>query len=351
MSVSERVEKGNLTVEHNLRVNGWLIARNLMNPIIGIFRDEETLRKAYPYPRPGQAALVGTTIPADLWMVDEDGNWYDTGEKSGELYVVSDGDSGGSTGGETSGGNCDCEPSESVIGEYLPLSGGTISGNVEPDEAAKVRLGSSKKYFNETYTKTSYVHKLHLSSNIENQESGDSSIGQLDKAFDRAYINLLFCRTIYHNEDDYNGTSIGYPTSPFYQAYIRKMWLNELIPYTGTKQDDQWGDTKIGSSSISSYDHAYIKELHETSDERFKDNITDIAELTLDNIADAPVVEFSWKKNGRKSFGTIAQYWKKIFPSAVDEDDEGYLSIDYGKLALVCVVMLARILRRIIGKQ
>lgn len=123
---------------------------------------------------------------------------------------------------------------------------------------------------------------------------------------------------------------------------------------------------------------------HETSsDIRLKSNIID-KEVNLIDIANAPVIDYTMKietpiakneyvdsadvdeqtvsnkvrttsadiKNAEtvqevevtelQCTGSIAQYWKEILPNCVSEDKDGMLSMQYGNIALVSVISLAR---------
>lgn len=84
------------------------------------------------------------------------------------------------------------------------------------------------------------------------------------------------------------------------------------------------------------------------SDER-KKIVSKEMVLDLDKIADAPSVLFKWKDQHEETehVGTIAQYWQKVMPQVVCEDQEGNLSMQYGTAALVAVISVARELREI----
>ena len=80
-----------------------------------------------------------------------------------------------------------------------------------------------------------------------------------------------------------------------------------------------------------------------TSDENLKDIVENFT-LSLKDIADAPLVKFTWKdkNDDRINVGSIAQYWNNILPEAVDMGEDGTLSMDYSKLALSSAISLAR---------
>ena len=84
-----------------------------------------------------------------------------------------------------------------------------------------------------------------------------------------------------------------------------------------------------------------------TSDERKKNIISRELSLTLEQIADAPAVRFTWKDNEfikGDQVGSIAQYWQDVLPEAVIEgnDEESTLSLQYGVAAMISAITTAR---------
>lgn len=77
---------GDALINHNLVVKGWVDAPNIKGPLKGMYASEETLNAAYPRPMPGWFALVGNTLPADVYRVER-GKWIPTGEKGGEFNL------------------------------------------------------------------------------------------------------------------------------------------------------------------------------------------------------------------------------------------------------------------------
>lgn len=80
---------GDMSVGHNLIVKGWLEAPNIKGPLKGLYASEATLKAAYPDPEPGWYALIGNTLPAEVWRVDN-GDWAPTGETGGEFTLWPD---------------------------------------------------------------------------------------------------------------------------------------------------------------------------------------------------------------------------------------------------------------------
>lgn len=60
--------RGSATIGHNLKVEGWLDAPNVKGPNKGLFKTAVQLREAYPNPHEGWWALVGDTLPAQVYM-------------------------------------------------------------------------------------------------------------------------------------------------------------------------------------------------------------------------------------------------------------------------------------------
>ena len=78
-----------------------------------------------------------------------------------------------------------------------------------------------------------------------------------------------------------------------------------------------------------------------SSDLRLK---TDFRNLDLDirDIASAPCVEFTWRKDGARDLGSIAQHFEKINPLFTPKDPEGKLTLQYGKTAMLYLIPTAR---------
>ena len=77
-----------------------------------------------------------------------------------------------------------------------------------------------------------------------------------------------------------------------------------------------------------------------SSDARLKNIIRDACP-TVEDVADAPAVEFAWKKDGSRAVGSIAQYWQGVLPQAVHEE-RGYLAMQYDVIAMLASIANAR---------
>ena len=77
--------RGSATVGHDLRVKGRLFidSGNIDDSFKGLFTSLAKLQEKYPVPQSGWNALVGTSLPAAVY-VEEGGEWVATGENAGE---------------------------------------------------------------------------------------------------------------------------------------------------------------------------------------------------------------------------------------------------------------------------
>lgn len=70
--------------------------------------------------------------------------------------------------------------------------------------------------------------------------------------------------------------------------------------------------------------------FYATSDKRLKENIKEF--IPQKSILDLPVVEFDFKDSGEHTIGCLAQDLQEICPQIVNENANGYLSINEGKI-------------------
>lgn len=76
----------------------------------------------------------------------------------------------------------------------------------------------------------------------------------------------------------------------------------------------------------------------EKSDVRLK-NIIGNAEFDIDKILNLSIIYFTFKddKDNKQQLGVIAQEIAQICPEIVTKDKDGYLSVDYAKMSLLCL--------------
>ena len=128
-------------------------------------------------------------------------------------------------------------------------------------------------------------------------------------------------------------------------AYTSDGWSNSFVAFEVLPN----GNIGIGTRSPS-YKLHVAGTIYATgaitalSDARKKD-ITGEADVSVEQIAHAPAVQFLWKDKERRKdgnqVGTLAQYWKTVLPEVVS-DKGGELSMQYGVTALVSAIITAR---------
>jgi len=72
------------------------------------------------------------------------------------------------------------------------------------------------------------------------------------------------------------------------------------------------------------------------SDERLKTDVSPI-QGGLDTVNNLKAVNFTWKKDGSRDFGFMAQQLKQVVPQAVHGTEEGLYGVDYGRLSAILV--------------
>lgn len=136
---------------------------------------------------------------------------------------------------------------------------------------------------------------------------------------------------------------------------IKNSWLNGIIVSCPNMEileiqsgnvspaPSQAGNINLGTTT-SRWNIIYAKNaLNTSSDLRLKTVLRDIP-LTVEQVAAAPSFLYRWKngKDGRAYAGSAAQYWQQVLPEAVLKGEDGYLSMEYDRLALAAAITTAR---------
>lgn len=181
---------------------------------------------------------------------------------------------------------------------YLPLSGGSVSGNITPSANASYNLGSSSLWWNRIYTRyidTASGYNLRICTAGTERLSITASSGNV---------------------------GIG-TTSPSYKLHVN-------------------GTLGAGNTSVSNLEsEGYVSAL---SDIRKKEVVEYMDGLTIEQIAEAPIIKFTWKERPEEGLqvGSIAQYWQEILPQSVHTTHDGFLSFAESRAALVGTISNSR---------
>ena len=278
---------------------------------------------------------------------------------------------------------------------YLPLSGGTMSGGIKFSNNVEIKNKNdiTQIHINEAYAifgygnppnqiptyidgyevnlrcgssyttaikcnssgnvgigTTSPVYQLHVGGNIAIGNNGSNArIGTPYSVNDNNIYNYI---TFYGNGegDSHHDGSI---------IYTAGKWTSDVAGYSttvchrfdvfvGTAMSINNGGYIGMGTTAPSYKLHVSGSIYATggitsaSDERMKNVIGD-TKLSLEQIANAPAVKFTWKDSHEEGeqVGTIAQYWQSVLPQVV-KDKSGELSLQYGVTALISSITTAR---------
>lgn len=127
-----------------------------------------------------------------------------------------------------------------------------------------------------------------------------------------------------------------------------------LIGTNGTNTFLMRGNVGLGTTSPS-YKLHVSGQIYSTggftflSDSRKKNIIDHDVQLSVDDIANAPLIHYTLKDDPEKRVrvGSIAQYWKRVLPESVNHAEDGTLSMNYDLQAHASVIVLARKVREL----
>ena len=206
----------------------------------------------------------------------------------------------------------------------------TITASLSGNASSATKLATARTLWGQSFNGTSNV-------------SGDIIMGTGKLRFE----NMGNCR-VYNGSSDISPTVGGALANLVIDSWYGISFTTQC---TGTYQ----GKTSVGidarSGKVSAvllyaktgvYSDGYVsaKGQNTSSDLRLKDVLGSVT-LPLERIAKAPIFNFRWKDGSGESAGSSAQYWRSALPAAVRERD-GYLEMQYGNIALISAVAIAR---------
>lgn len=99
--------------------------------------------------------------------------------------------------------------------------------------------------------------------------------------------------------------------------------------------------TSIGTATLTATGKITCQSLTQTSDMRLK-NVVRPMDLSVEAIAKAPSFIHQWKRDGTFDLGSSAQYWAEMSSLFTPRDKDGFLTMQYGKAALLSAIAIAR---------
>lgn len=132
-----------------------------------------------------------------------------------------------------------------------------------------------------------------------------------------------------------------YTNEPLHTTSISGMGISMYVE--GQAQNQVYIDSG-GAITVSG--NMYATSFQQTSDRNLKDIVSDTT-LTVEQVANAPAVNFTWKKdaedeNKKQNVGTIAQYWQVVLPEVVGEAEDGTLTMQYSNAAMISAIATAK---------
>ena len=129
------------------------------------------------------------------------------------------------------------------------------------------------------------------------------------------------------------------------EIYGSNAYLYNRVYFAGKTAFIEWDASEEGLHfNTGIFSDAYMSAggVSTSSDARLKKNLQDV-KLTVDQIARARAVTFDWMDESKGSgAGTIAQDWEDLIPQNVHRWAGDMLSIEYGNIALISAIVIAR---------
>lgn len=269
-------------------------------------------------------------------------------------------------------------------GKFLPLAGGTMTGDINMTRggslasATKIKWGSSYLSGNNSGTvgmrlSGTDVFSIRSLSNTSLGLSISSESVNVDNVLNISGVNEDGKRGVrIHQNGNYSQIYFGCTTDSGYEA---GMWTIDLatsygMRFRGTSSTSSTsrsnyiviayggnvgigvtspnyklhvdGTLGAGNTSVANLEsEGYVSAL---SDIRKKEVLEYMDGLTIEQIAEAPIIKFLWKERPEDGLqvGSIAQYWQKVLPQSVHKSKNDYLSFSYGVAALVGTISNSR---------
>lgn len=204
------------------------------------------------------------------------------------------------------------------VSGYLPLTGGTLSGNFKVADIFSVRTDNTENNTDIILGDNSSNKAVRIAYSASYTEDGELDI--------ISNPHLIIGPT--------NSASL----------YINRCGMQAVSTDTTSAQlylNPQGGTTNFGGDVMASA-------FYETSDARKKDIKSDIPlDKCYDLIDKCQTVIYSLKDQTKEQVGMIAQEIEEFFPEVVATDEEGFKSLAYDRLVVICFKVLKDVIKRL----
>ena len=192
---------------------------------------------------------------------------------------------------------------------------------------------------------------MHLTDGLEIKfQDNDSNVFTLKQNDDQTYMNI---DTTNSSEMISFGENTAGVDVTFYGANSNDIMLweagdnaliikdggTETVRIGGDATTDYAVDVGNGSAGSNNINKIRASAFVTFSDERMKSNFSAINNAT-DTVNRINPVNFTWKSDGSKDFGFVAQDLQKVVPQAVHGDADSGYGVDYGRLTSILVKAL-----------
>ena len=245
------------------------------------------------------------------------------------------------------------EISSGEVSGYLPLTGGTMSGDITMPEEVKLIFGNTSVYSNGdlfidkalqvdgNVTAFGFTHAVHNSNDYVLLAGGDAKLLSEISSDMSGYLPLT--GGIMTGDTKFNGASI------YFDEDCAALRMNDTGALEIYSED---GITLAGfvecDGSITCASSINAQAFYETSDTRKKDIKSDLSlDKCYDLIDKCQTVIYSLKDQTKEQVGMIAQEIEEFFPEVVATDEEGFKSLAYDRLVVICFKVLKDVIKRL----
>ena len=210
-------------------------------------------------------------------------------------------------------------------GQFLPLTGGTLSGRLTINAGVLNITGESG------YAQGIRIHDSGGKSSIFFRCTGTTGNN-----------NGMWGLTAYSSGLGIRGTSSTSSSTLNYYlsiAYGGNVGIGTTSPNYKLHVNGTLG---AGNTSVANLEsEGYVSAL---SDIRKKDVVEYMDGLTIEQIASMPIIKFTWRDRPEEGLqvGSVAQEWQRILPQSVHTTHDGFLSFAESRAALVGTISNSR---------
>jgi hypothetical protein len=246
----------------------------------------------------------------------------------------------------------DIRPNVDLSG-YLPLTGGTMSGDITMPGETKLIFGDTSVYNNGSLlidnalqvdgnvTAFGFIHATHNSDDYVLLAGGGAKL--LFEIIPDVSRYLPLTGGTMTGDAKFNGASI------YFDEDCAALRMNDAGALEIYSED---GITLSGfvecDGSINCASSIEAQAFYEISDARKKDIKSDLSlDKCYDLIDKCQTVIYSLKDQTKEQVGMIAEEIEEFFPEVVATDEEGFKSLAYDRLVVICFKVLKDVIKRL----